>query len=212
MYIFIALVLSSNLYAQNPEPVLHKYTNALIKETSPYLLQHAHNPVNWEAWGDDVLQRAKKENKLLLISIGYAACHWCHVMEQECFENEEVAEIMNANFINIKIDREERPDVDHIYMDALQMMTGSGGWPLNIVALPDGRPFWGATYVKKKDWIKVLGQLSELYRKDPNKTEEYAQNLADGIKTINLVENQSNVDLFFCRTIRRCCKRLVSLF
>ncbi|MEO0526054.1 MAG: thioredoxin domain-containing protein [Bacteroidota bacterium] len=173
----------------------HRYTNALIDETSPYLRQHAHNPVNWEAWNKDVLERAKKENKLLLVSIGYAACHWCHVMEEECFEDEMVAEAMNNNFINIKIDREERPDVDHIYMDALQMMTGSGGWPLNIVALPDGRPFWGATYVKKQDWIKVLGQLSELYQKDPEKINGYAQNMANGIKDINLVEIKTDSEI-----------------
>ncbi|MCJ7468601.1 MAG: thioredoxin domain-containing protein, partial [Maribacter sp.] len=114
----------------------HKHTNALINETSPYLLQHAHNPVNWEAWSPEVLKKAQNENKLLLISIGYAACHWCHVMEHECFEDEAVAKVMNDHFICVKVDREERPDVDHIYMDALQMMTGSGGWPLNIVALP----------------------------------------------------------------------------
>ena len=126
---------------QKTDAMTHKPANALIKETSPYLLQHAYNPVQWEPWNPEVLKRAQKENKLLLISIGYAACHWCHVMEKECFEDEEVAEVMNANFINIKVDREERPDIDHIYMDALQIMTGSGGWPLNIVALPDGRPF-----------------------------------------------------------------------
>lgn len=166
----------------------HKYTNALIRETSPYLLQHAHNPVNWEAWHPKVLDMARKENKLILISIGYAACHWCHVMEEECFEDEEVAEIMNTHFINIKIDREERPDIDHIYMDALQMMTGSGGWPLNIVALPDGRPFWGATYVQKAAWIKVLDQLQKLYQNDPEKVMEYAQSLEEGIKAVNLVE------------------------
>ena len=165
----------------------HEYTNALINESSPYLLQHAHNPVNWEAWDTEVLQRADKENKLLIISIGYAACHWCHVMEEACFEDTEVAEVMNGAFINIKIDREERPDIDHIYMDALQMMTGSGGWPLNIVALPDGRPFWGATYVKKADWIRVLEQLRDLYEKDPGKIESYAQHLSDGLKSINLI-------------------------
>ena len=131
--------------AQKKEKMAYAHTNALIEETSPYLLQHAHNPVNWEAWHPEVLERAQKENKPLLISIGYAACHWCHVMEDECFEDEAVAQLMNDNFINIKIDREERPDVDQIYMDAIQMMTGNGGWPLNIVALPDGRPFWGAT-------------------------------------------------------------------
>lgn len=173
-----------------------EFTNALIDETSPYLLQHAHNPVNWEAWHPEVLARAKKENKLLLISIGYAACHWCHVMEHECFEDVEVARTMNANFVNIKIDREERPDVDHIYMDALQMMTGSGGWPLNIVALPDGRPFWGATFVKKDNWIQVLQQLSDLYRNDPTKIEGYAQNMAEGIQAVNLIENIDNPDNF----------------
>ena len=174
----------------------HKHTNQLINETSPYLLQHAHNPVNWQAWSTETLQKAKKENKLLLISIGYAACHWCHVMEHECFEDIEVAKLMNENFVNIKVDREERPDVDHIYMDALQMMTGSGGWPLNIVALPDGRPFWGATYVKKENWTKVLSQLSELFHQDPGKILEYAQNMAEGIQAINLVENNATSDIF----------------
>ncbi|NNE76979.1 MAG: thioredoxin domain-containing protein, partial [Pricia sp.] len=174
----------------------NEHTNALIDETSPYLLQHAHNPVNWEAWRPEVLEKAKEENKLLLISIGYAACHWCHVMEHECFEDNEVARVMNDNFINIKIDREERPDIDHIYMDALQMMTGSGGWPLNIVALPDGRPFWGATYVRKADWIRILNQLSDLFKKNPEKILEYAQKMADGIQAINLVENQVDRDLF----------------
>ncbi len=192
----VFLLFSLNFYAQKTDIMTYKHTNALINETSPYLLQHAHNPVNWEAWNPEVLERAKKENKLLLISIGYAACHWCHVMEHECFEDEEVAAVMNANFINIKIDREERPDVDHIYMDALQMMTGSGGWPLNIVALPDGRPFWGATYVKKIDWMSILNQLSDTHQSSPQKVEEYAENLANGIKAINLVENRNDLDLF----------------
>ncbi|MBT8282161.1 MAG: thioredoxin domain-containing protein [Muriicola sp.] len=164
-----------------------EHTNALIRETSPYLLQHAHNPVNWYAWKPEVLDNAKKENKLLLISIGYAACHWCHVMENECFEDEEVAEVMNQHFVNIKIDREERPDVDHIYMDALQMMTGSGGWPLNIVALPDGRPFWGATYVRKTDWMKVLKQLAALYSTDKSKVLEYAAQMEEGLHNINII-------------------------
>ncbi|NKI30604.1 thioredoxin domain-containing protein [Croceivirga thetidis] len=174
----------------------HKYTNALIEETSPYLLQHAHNPVNWEAWNPKVLERAKKENKPLLISIGYAACHWCHVMEHECFEDEEVAQYMNDNFVNIKIDREERPDVDQIYMDALQMMTGSGGWPLNVITTPDGRPFWGATYLPKDNWLKSLKSLTELYNNDPKKVEEYASNLENGIKQINLYEVKKNSGSF----------------
>ncbi len=165
----------------------HKHTNSLIHETSPYLLQHAHNPVDWYAWSTETLEKAEKENKLLLISIGYAACHWCHVMEHECFEDEDVAKVMNRHFVNIKIDREERPDIDHIYMDALQMMTGSGGWPLNVVALPDGRPFWGATFVKKEQWIKVLGQLSQLYAQEKSRVLEYADQLTQGLRSINLI-------------------------
>ncbi|MEM7380172.1 MAG: thioredoxin domain-containing protein [Bacteroidota bacterium] len=172
-----------------------KHSNALIHETSPYLLQHAHNPVNWVAWSPEVLKQAEKEDKLLIISIGYAACHWCHVMEKECFEDEEVAEVMNKSFVNIKIDREERPDVDHIYMDALQMMTGSGGWPLNIIALPDGRPIWGATYVDKRRWIKALEQLADVYDQEKVKVISYAENLAEGIKSVNLVKENDSSEL-----------------
>ncbi len=172
-----------------------KHTNALIHETSPYLLQHAHNPVNWEAWRPEVLQRAQQEGKLLIISIGYAACHWCHVMEKECFEDEAVAKVMNKHFINIKIDREERPDVDQIYMDALQMISGQGGWPLNIIALPDGKPFWGATYLPKDNWIQALQQLAELYGKDRERVVKYAADLANGLHAINLVEPSKDKDL-----------------
>jgi len=115
-----------------------RFTNQLVHETSPYLLQHAHNPVNWYPWGEKALRKAKQENKLIVISIGYSACHWCHVMERESFENEMIASVMNDHFISIKVDREERPDIDQIYMTAVQLMTGSGGWPLNCIALPDG--------------------------------------------------------------------------
>lgn len=182
--------------AQKAKEMDHKYTNALIDETSPYLLQHAHNPVNWQPWKPEVLERAKKENKPLLISIGYAACHWCHVMERESFEDEEVAQLMNENFINIKIDREERPDVDQIYMDAIQMMSGNGGWPLNIIALPDGRPFWGATYLPKDNWTKSLTQLIELYNNDKKRIEGYASDLAQGINAINLVEVKTDAAIY----------------
>ena len=120
----------------------HKYTNSLVNETSPYLLQHAHNPVDWHPWNEETLVKAKKEDKLLLISIGYSSCHWCHVMEHESFEDSAVAKVMNDNFICIKIDREERPDVDQIYMTAVQLMNNRGGWPLNCIALPNGQPFW----------------------------------------------------------------------
>nr|WP_321414468.1 thioredoxin domain-containing protein [uncultured Allomuricauda sp.] len=196
VFFFILLGTTAMGCKQNSNEVSHKHTNALIHETSPYLLQHAHNPVNWEAWHPDVLKKAEKEDKLLLISIGYAACHWCHVMEKECFEDEAVAQVMNDNFINIKIDREERPDVDQIYMDAIQMISGQGGWPLNIVALPDGRPFWGATYVPKDNWIKSLEQLAELYKNDKQRVTDYANDLANGLQTINLVENNKDTELY----------------
>ncbi len=168
-----------------------KFSNELVHESSPYLLQHAHNPVFWFPWKEHVLAKAKEENKLLLISIGYSTCHWCHVMEKECFENEAVAQVMNANFINIKVDREERPDVDQVYMNALQLMTGSGGWPLNIVALPDGRPVWGATYLPKEQWIDVLNQLQKLHKNQPETLLEYAGKLEQGIQTMDLVTLQT---------------------
>ena len=159
----------------------HRYTNELIHETSPYLLQHAHNPVNWMPWGEAALQKAKAENKLLLISIGYAACHWCHVMEHESFEDEAVAEVMNQHFVCIKVDREERPDVDEIYMTAVQLMTQRGGWPLNAIALPDGRPIWGGTYFMKEVWVNTLRQIADYHAQHPEITTEYAEKMTEGI-------------------------------
>jgi len=197
---------------EKTEKISHRYTNALVDETSPYLLQHAHNPVNWEAWNPEILERAKKENKPLLISIGYAACHWCHVMEDECFEDEDVAQMMNENFVTIKIDREERPDVDQVYMDAIQMMTGNGGWPLNIVALPDGKPFWGATYLPKEDWIKSLEKLIHLYQTDLKKVEEYAANIEKGIKAINLVEVKTTNAFFTLDSLNTTVDRWSTYF
>jgi uncharacterized protein YyaL (SSP411 family) len=170
----------------------HTYTNSLINETSPYLLQHAHNPVNWYAWNNETLELAKRENKLILVSIGYSSCHWCHVMEHECFEDEEVALVMNENFINIKVDREERPDIDQVYMNAVQLITGRGGWPLNCVTLPDGRPIWGGTYFPKENWINALNQLSNLYKDTPEKAIEYAVNLTEGVKNSDLIPKNNN--------------------
>jgi len=175
--------------------------NQLKNAYSPYLLQHAENPVHWKFWNNETLIQAEKENKLLIISIGYSACHWCHVMEHECFEDHDVAEVMNSNFISIKIDREEQPEVDAVYMKALQLMTKQGGWPLNIVALPNGKPVWGATYVNKNQWIEVLSQLADLYKNDPEKMIDYAEKLLNGIEIISdtneLPKNESsfNIDL-----------------
>jgi uncharacterized protein len=159
----------------------YTYTNSLINETSPYLLQHAHNPVNWLAWNDESLAKAKAENKPILVSIGYSACHWCHVMEHESFEDTAVAAIMNEHFICIKVDREERPDVDQVYMDAVQLITNGGGWPLNCFAMPDGRPFFGGTYFKRDQWIQVLTKVNAAFTNEPEKVEHYAAQLTEGL-------------------------------
>ena len=164
--------------------------NALAFAQSPYLLQHANNPVDWFPWEEKVLNRAQQEDKLLIISIGYAACHWCHVMEHESFEDEAVANLMNRHFVSIKVDREERPDIDQIYMQALQMLTGQGGWPLNIVALPDGRPVWGGTYFPKAQWMDYLKQIVTLKQKEPQRLLEYATHLEKGMQQLELEKSQ----------------------
>ncbi|WP_297086434.1 thioredoxin domain-containing protein [uncultured Draconibacterium sp.] len=156
-------------------------TNNLIHASSPYLRQHANNPVHWQSWNEELIEQAKAEDKLLLVSIGYAACHWCHVMEHESFEDEEVAAIMNKYFVCIKVDREERPDVDHYYMSAVQLMGQQGGWPLNVIALPDGRPLWGGTYFQKEVWMKNLDAVARYYKNNKPDAEEYAGKLQQGI-------------------------------
>lgn len=171
----------------------HTYTNRLIHETSPYLLQHAHNPVDWYAWGDEALQQAKAENKPILLSVGYSACHWCHVMEHESFENPATAELMNRNFVNIKVDREERPDIDAIYMDAVQALTGRGGWPMTVFLTPEGLPFYGGTYFPPDNryngmpsFPQLLEALSDAYRNNPddiaNNVEVIKSQLYSGVK------------------------------
>jgi Highly conserved protein containing a thioredoxin domain len=168
-------------------------SNRLQFESSPYLLQHAHNPVDWYPWGEEAFERAINEDKPVLVSIGYAACHWCHVMERESFENEETAKVMNENFINIKVDREERPDIDHIYMDAVQSMTGGGGWPLNVFLTPDKKPFYGGTYFpprrafNRASWTEVLVSISEAYKKNNDEIKLQAENLTSHLKQSNLL-------------------------
>jgi uncharacterized protein YyaL (SSP411 family) len=156
--------------------------NNLIHASSPYLLQHAYNPVQWHEWNDAALAKAKAENKLILVSIGYSACHWCHVMEHESFESFEVAEVMNKHYVCIKVDREERPDIDQIYMLAVQLMNGNGGWPLNAICLPDQKPIYGGTYFRKDDWINILLNVADLWKNDPDKAKNYAERLTDGIQ------------------------------
>lgn len=162
--------------------------NRLANSTSPYLLQHANNPVNWYPWGKEALDKAKTENKLILVSIGYSACHWCHVMEHESFEDEAVAAVMNEFFVCIKVDREERPDVDQIYMSAVQLMSGRGGWPLNCICLPDQRPIYGGTYFRKNDWTSLLFNLADFYKQKPEEAEEYAVRLTEGIQNYESVQ------------------------
>lgn len=170
---------------------MNKHTNSLINETSPYLLQHAHNPVNWYPWSEEALNKARQEAKPILVSIGYAACHWCHVMERESFEDETTAQFMNEHFINIKIDREERPDLDHIYMDAVQAMTGSGGWPLNVFLTPDTKPFYGGTYFppvrafNRASWTEVLMGVAEAFKEKRGEIESQANNLTDHLVQSN---------------------------
>lgn len=174
--------------------------NQLHLETSPYLLQHQSNPIFWKAWNTNTLKDAKTSNKLIVVSIGYSACHWCHVMEHECFEDHEVADVMNANYISIKVDREERPDVDAVYMKALQLMTRQGGWPLNVVCLPNGKPVWGATYVNKPNWIQALKDLQDLYESQPERMVEYADKLQLGLNHTGLIEEQEVENPFDIKT------------
>ena len=179
------------MHATNSHAVPNSVPNALIGETSPYLLQHAYNPVQWFPWTEAALEKATTEQKPILVSIGYAACHWCHVMERESFENPETAALMNAHFVNIKIDREERPDLDHIYMDAVQAMTGSGGWPLNVFLTPEGKPFYGGTYFppirahNRPSWTEVLQSVQEAWTTRRHELDAQAENLTAHLEKSN---------------------------
>lgn len=194
---------------------MHPYTNRLIHETSPYLLQHAHNPVDWYPWSEEAFEKAKQENKPVLVSIGYAACHWCHVMEKESFENPEVAAIMNEHFINIKVDREERPDVDHIYMDAVQAITGSGGWPLNVFLTPDKKPFYGGTYFppqkafNRPSWKDILFFIADAYKNRKEEVLEQAQNLTEHLQNASFGLSVSKDEIFDVSKIDEAFKNIM---
>jgi len=162
--------------------------NHLLKETSPYLLQHVENPVDWYAWSDEALKKARDENKPIFLSVGYSACHWCHVMAHESFENEDVAKFMNENFVNIKVDREERPDIDDIYQKVCQIATGQGGWPLSIFLTPDQKPFYVGTYFPVLDsygrpgFGSILRQLSQAWKEKPKDIEKTAENFLNALQ------------------------------
>ncbi|MBN1460577.1 MAG: DUF255 domain-containing protein [Armatimonadetes bacterium] len=157
------------------------YTNRLIDEKSPYLQQHAHNPVDWYPWGDDAFEKARREGKPVFLSVGYSTCHWCHVMERESFENESIARVLNEHFVSIKVDREERPDVDQVYMDAVQATTGRGGWPMSAFLLPDGRPFFGGTYFPPEQFRRLLEHVARTYCEHRSRLEHDAQEIAQAV-------------------------------
>ena len=162
--------------------------NKLLNESSPYLLQHAHNPVQWYPWGEEALKKAKEEDKPIIVSIGYSACHWCHVMERECFENEALAALMNKHYINIKVDREERPDIDQIYMDAVQAMGLGGGWPLNVFLTPEAKPFYGGTYFPPANWENLLGQISNAFKEHREDIEKSAESFKETLSRSEVVK------------------------
>lgn len=167
--------------------------NRLQKEASLYLRQHAHNPIDWFPWGKEAFEKAQTENKMMLISIGYSSCHWCHVMEREVFENEQAAAYLNQHFVCVKVDREERPDVDHVYMTAVQLMTQSGGWPLNCFTLPDGRPIYGGTYFPQPQFVNILTSLQKIFNETPQEMYSYASNMEESIKKADLLTETSKV-------------------
>jgi len=191
---------------------IHQHTNALRTETSPYLQQHARNPVNWYPWGKEALDKARSEDKLIIVSIGYSSCHWCHVMERESFEDEEVAYLMNALFVSIKVDREERPDLDHVYMSAVQLLGFQGGWPLNCIALPDGRPIWGGTYFPKLKWMEALQQVNEYFRSHREDTITYASQLEHGIQQQSLVPYSEYGTIMDNEKMQRVVESWISFF
>ena len=187
-----------------------KFQNKLANETSPYLLQHANNPVDWYPWGNEALKKAKTENKLIIISIGYAACHWCHVMEHESFEDASVAQVMNNFYVSIKVDREERPDIDQIYMDAAYLITGRGGWPLNVIALPDGRPVFAGTYFRKNEWTKILLYFKDLYQKEPETFDQEAGKLTNAIKEMRVPGMGENSSSFSTVELEESFNKIIS--
>jgi len=191
---------------------LRPKVNSLINSDNPYLRQHAHNPVDWFEWGDEAFQKAKIEDKPILISIGYSACHWCHVMNHECFESKEISALMNAHLVCIKIDREERPDIDQIYMEAIQAMGLRGGWPLNVFLTPDQYPFYGGTYFTPKQWEKVIVEISNKFKKNRNEVNRVAINLTNHLKENNYLNISNNFDLFGIEDAKKMFQNIETRF
>lgn len=169
-------------------------SNRLAQETSPYLRQHQHNPVDWYAWGDEAFAAARASNRPILLSVGYSACHWCHVMAHECFEDDEVATVMNRLFVNVKVDREERPDVDAIYMEAVQAMTGRGGWPMTAFLTPDGRPFYGGTYFPKPQFLQLMAAIDDVWRNKPDDVKQNVEALMTALRRTSTLKPDTSYD------------------
>jgi uncharacterized protein YyaL (SSP411 family) len=186
--------------------------NRLAQESSPYLQQHAENPVDWFPWGDEAFAKAKAEDKMLLVSIGYSSCHWCHVMEHESFSNDEVAEVMNRYFVCIKVDREERTDLDQIYMNAVQLMSGQGGWPLNCFILPDGRPVYGGTYFPPDAWMRVMHHLNAIWKDEREKVLDYAEKLTEGVRLSDLLPKVKHDGAFAISDLNKMLSRWKNRF
>src|SRR5215813_664771 len=179
--------------AGKPATKITEHTNRLAQEKSPYLLQHAHNPVDWYPWGEEAFAKARKENKSIFLSIGYSTCHWCHVMAHESFESEETAAFMNREFVNIKVDREERPDVDRVYMTFVQATTGGGGWPMSVWLTPDLQPFYGGTYYPpqsrygQRGFANVLEHIAEVWQTQRDRVVESARDIVERLREQSLV-------------------------
>jgi uncharacterized protein YyaL (SSP411 family) len=186
--------------------------NRLIHSTSPYLLQHAYNPVDWFEWGTEALSKAKQEDKPILVSIGYSSCHWCHVMERESFENEDIAQIMNEFFVCIKVDREERPDIDHVYMDAVQVMGQNGGWPLNVFLTPDQKPFYGGTYFPPQRWVQVLTGINKSYQTRKNEIVASADDLANHLAKQSISQFKQESEQDFSNALQTMFQQLETKF
>ena len=198
--LFPAAILASSEPGMQSTPKQTEHHNRLINESSPYLLQHATNPVNWYPWNEEAFEVAKREDKPIFLSIGYSTCHWCHVMEHESFSDKEVADLLNKDFISIKVDREERPDIDHVYMTVTQALTGSGGWPMTIIMTPDKRPFYAGTYFPKNSrWgrpglMELLPKIAEVWRNDRNKVNDSADRITRHIVRLGDGRPGSNLD------------------
>ena len=193
---FYILILSF-IYSCNSEVNINSVNqNQLNKETSLYLKQHAQNPINWQRWTNSIFDVSKELDKLIVISIGYSSCHWCHVMEEETFANDSIASIMNENFINIKVDREENPDVDQAYMTASQLMTGMGGWPLNVITLPDGSPIYAGTYHTTSQWDDILKRIIRLKKDNYDGLKELAKNVKNGVTDVNTIYKREEIGDF----------------